>query len=121
MRVLLAAHAASTRRRLVDALARRTDLTVVVTGFEALGAVEAALREEAPYDLVLLELTLPGLDGITAARMIAGRHDLHHLPPPRLWGLHVDAHIAPAHWGLDRFVTVDEVASRLAGALPRAA
>lgn len=121
MRVLLAAHRAPTRHRLVDALAQRAELDVVVTGFEALGAVEAALRDGRPFDLVLLELVLPGLDGIATAGAIARRHALQHLPPPRTWGLHVDPHIAPSSWGFDRILTVDDVAARMAGAVPRAA
>lgn len=43
---------------------------VAVNGAEAIQAFEAALNEQEPYDLICLDILMPGMDGKTTLREI---------------------------------------------------
>ena len=63
-------------RLLVQALLEeRYDLTEYATGIEALHGLRTAIP-----DLVLLDISLPEMDGIEVAREIRGDERLRHLP-----------------------------------------
>ncbi|MBI3230289.1 MAG: response regulator [Burkholderiales bacterium] len=49
-------------------------------GYEALAAIKHAAREDDPYALVLTDLQMPDLDGITLMRQIRALPDLHAMP-----------------------------------------
>ncbi len=46
------------------------DLTVVGDGFSAISEMESALAEKKPYNLIIMDWKMPGLDGIETARHI---------------------------------------------------
>jgi CheY-like chemotaxis protein len=45
-------------------------VSVANRGADGFQAVEAALEREAPFDTVLMDFSMPDLDGITLARMV---------------------------------------------------
>jgi len=47
-------------------------VTSVEDGPRALGALRAAVAGSAPYELVVLDMRMPGMDGLTLARIIKG-------------------------------------------------
>ncbi|MCW2866786.1 MAG: sensor hybrid histidine kinase [Marmoricola sp.] len=53
------------------------ETTAVVSAYEALVALDTATRDQAPYDIVLLDYMMPGADGEQLARIIRAesRHD----------------------------------------------
>jgi len=51
-----------------------------VDGTEALSCLEQAVREQTPYDVVLLDWIMPGLDGIETARRIKANAALAKVP-----------------------------------------
>jgi DNA-binding LytR/AlgR family response regulator len=69
LRVLVADDESLARDALCDVLAGEPDVDVVATAGDGLEAVARA-RETRP-DVIFLDLRMPGLDGLTAAREIA--------------------------------------------------
>ena len=64
----------------------------VVTSTSAEGALSLVRKD--PPDLVLMDVRLPGMDGLTATRTLIGNPVTHHIPvypssPPPLWRLRV--------------------------------
>jgi two-component system chemotaxis response regulator CheY len=53
------------------------DVEVVFTGHEAIGAVRQAFAEGKPYDVVILDLMMPGLDGHETLQSLRDEEELH--------------------------------------------
>jgi two-component system response regulator AlgR len=89
LRTLIVDDEALARSRLRTLLADRVDPAVEVVG-DAASATEAAQwLTRAPVDLVLLDIHMPGIDGIELARQLRGRDD-----PPAI--VFVTAHASHA-------------------------
>ena len=66
MRILLAEDDFVTRKFMMNFLARYGDCDVTVDGMEAIDAFMMALEEDEPYDLVVLDIMMPVMDGYQA-------------------------------------------------------
>ena len=63
MRILLAEDDFVTRKFMMNFLAKYGDCDVTVDGMEAIDAFMMALEEDEPYDLVVLDIMMPVMDG----------------------------------------------------------
>lgn len=66
MRILLAEDDFVTRKFMMNFLAKYGDCDVTVDGMEAIDAFMMALEENEPYDLVVLDIMMPVMDGYQA-------------------------------------------------------
>lgn len=79
MRILVAEDEFTARTLLTGLLGPLGTCDVAVDGKEAVFAVERAIAEGQPYDLICLDIGMPGLDGkeaLRAIREIERGHDL---------------------------------------------
>ncbi|MFH1060451.1 MAG: response regulator [Pseudomonadota bacterium] len=72
-----------TSREILDGMLRSMAMEphLAAGGAEALAAVQAA-DAQRPFDLVLMDWRMPGLDGLTTSRRI--KHELHLAKPPAI-------------------------------------
>ncbi len=56
------------------------DSKVVENGLDAVDATEAALAEARPYDLILMDIQMPKMDGIMATQEIFSRLPIEQQP-----------------------------------------
>ncbi len=77
MRVLVVDDNATNRRILKDTLTRWNMRPAhVASGAAAVAALQNAVDENEPFDLILLDLTMPGIDGFTVLEHIRRKPDL---------------------------------------------
>ena len=70
MRILIAEDYFTSRKVLLKFLSEYGECDVTVDGMEAIDAYLMALEEDAPYDLVCLDVMMPVLDGYQALKNI---------------------------------------------------
>ncbi len=70
MRILIAEDDFTSRKVLLKFLSEYGECDVTVDGMEAIDAYLMALEEDAPYDLVCLDVMMPVLDGYQALKNI---------------------------------------------------
>jgi len=81
MRVLAVDDNATAReilRSMLDTFQHRTE--VARSGAEALAAIEAADRAGEPFDVVLMDWKMPGMDGVETVRSLRALEGLHAAP-----------------------------------------
>jgi PAS domain S-box-containing protein len=76
------AYAREVLAEMASALGLQVD--TAIDGRDALRQVELADALDAPYDLLLLDWKMPGMDGIECARALSQRKDQRHPTPPVL-------------------------------------
>jgi two-component system chemotaxis response regulator CheY len=70
----------SNRLLLQRFLSELGEVHIAVNGHEAVEAVRAALDEKAPYQLICLDIMMPGLDGQQALQLIRELEQKHQVP-----------------------------------------
>ena len=91
LRILVAEDNEVNQRVIVRVLERLgyDDVSLVADGADALDALHAATREDRPYDVVLMDVQMPMLDGPGATRRL--RAELGRDLPPAVWRLTANA------------------------------
>ncbi len=97
------------------------DAAWVTDGHAAVAAFEKAAQEGHPFDAALLDIRMPGIDGLEAARHIRSHEQAGRLQPTRLIALTANAFAADQRAcleaGFDSFVAKPLTQSRLIRAL----
>lgn len=70
MRILLAEDDFVTRKFMTNFLSKYGECDVTVDGMEAVDAFMMAMEEDNPYDLVCLDIMMPGLNDVDTLRSI---------------------------------------------------
>ena len=83
MKILLAEDDFATRKAMVSFLSKYGECDVTVDGMEAVDAVVMALDEDAPYDLICLDIMMPVMDGYQALIAIRKMEKQHNIPEER--------------------------------------
>ncbi len=95
-------------REVLAAMLNSLKITVdtAVDGFSAIARLEEAVAEGRPYDLVLLDWIMPGLDGIETARRIKSNVRLAKVPAMLMVTANgrEDAYVEAEKVGLDGFL-----------------
>ncbi len=81
MRCLVVDDDFETRHILSNILHPYADIDVAVDGEECVTAFNAALRKGNPYDLVLLDILMPNMNGQAALRELREIEKEHNVPP----------------------------------------
>ena len=79
MRILIVDDEAACRALLALSLRPHGTVEQVGDGSEAIAAIALSLSEKKPYSLILLDITMPGIDGQTALRTIRLMEQKHGL------------------------------------------
>ncbi len=84
----------------------RISVDTAIDGFSAIARLEEAVEEGQPYDLVLLDWIMPGIDGIETARRIKGNARLAKVPAMLMVTANgrEEAYIEAEKVGLDGFL-----------------
>lgn len=56
-------------------------IDTVVNGLEAINAFELAMLDNSKYDLILLDIMMPEMDGVQALKIIRQKEKERHIPP----------------------------------------
>ncbi len=80
MRVLIAEDDFTNRKFMLRFLSRYGECDVTVDGNEAIEAFSMALEANEGYDLICLDIMMPGLDGYQALRKIREIESEHNIP-----------------------------------------
>ena len=83
MKILLAEDDFATRKAMVSFLSKYGECDVTVDGMDAVDAVLMALDEDAPYDLICLDIMMPVMDGYQALIAIRKMEKQHNIPEER--------------------------------------
>ena len=70
MKILIAEDDLASRRFLSKFLSQYGEVDLVVDGLEALDAYLMAIKEEAPYDLICLDIMMPKVDGVKVLKAL---------------------------------------------------
>ena len=81
MRILIAEDDFASRKAILKFLSAYGECDVTVDGMEAIDAFMMALEEEDPYDLICLDVMMPGMDGYQALKNIRDIEREHNVDP----------------------------------------
>ncbi|GFK92598.1 Transcriptional activator protein CzcR [Fundidesulfovibrio magnetotacticus] len=81
MKALVVEDDFASRKLLQKILAPYGDADIAVNGLEAIDAFKRALDEEAPYDLICMDIMMPEMDGQEALKKIRAIERERKIPP----------------------------------------
>jgi len=81
MKILVADDDFLSRNALMFLLKKYGEVDGAVNGVESLDAFDVALRDGAGYDMVFLDIMMPEMDGMEAARKMRGLEKAYGVPP----------------------------------------
>lgn len=70
MRILIAEDDFASRKFMQKYLSNFGDCDITINGEEAVEAFKMALEDEEPYDLICLDIMMPGMDGYQVLKLI---------------------------------------------------
>ena len=74
-RVLVVDDNFSNRKLILKILKGISDCDVAANGKEALEAYELSLKEKRPYDIILLDIAMPGMDGMEVLKKLREKEE----------------------------------------------
>lgn len=80
MKILIAEDDFASRKFMLRFLQQYGECDVTVDGDEAIEAFKMALEDEEPYDLVCLDIMMPGVDGYEALKQMRQYELLNNIP-----------------------------------------
>jgi two-component system chemotaxis response regulator CheY len=69
------------RRILKEILSKFGDCDIAINGQEAIDSFKMVHEEKRPYDLILMDIMMPGIDGMDALRCIRAFEKERRIPP----------------------------------------
>ncbi|MEW6741265.1 MAG: response regulator [Planctomycetota bacterium] len=111
-----------TNRRLLRSLLERwkVECDLAVDAFDGLDRLERAHRESRFYDVVIIDMQMPGMDGLEFAQRIRARPAFARLPLVVLTSLEGSGHMAEARdAGIDAFLSKPVRQSQLLACLKK--
>ncbi|MGE5329406.1 MAG: response regulator [Deltaproteobacteria bacterium] len=75
MKILIAEDDFTSRKYVIKLLSEYGECDVTVNGLEAIEAFVMAVEEEAPYDLVCLDVMMPKVDGLRVLKYIREKEE----------------------------------------------
>ncbi|WP_438447990.1 response regulator [Gorillibacterium sp. sgz5001074] len=83
MKILIAEDDLASRKFLYKLMSRYGECDMVVDGMEALDAYLLSLKENAPYDLICLDIMMPKVDGVKVLKAIRDYESQRGLLPEK--------------------------------------
>lgn len=65
----------SNRKLVLKILRGKGDCDIAASGSEALEAYDISIEDNRPYDIILLDIAMPGMDGLEVLKKIRGKED----------------------------------------------
>ena len=82
MKTLIVEDDFTSRLLLQEILCVYGDVDIAINGQDAIEAARLALEAKQPYDLICMDIMMPGIGGQEALKEIRKLEDLNQLPPP---------------------------------------
>jgi two-component system, chemotaxis family, chemotaxis protein CheY len=83
LRILIVEDEPVNREFLLLALRGLGECQAVVSGEDAVQAQQNALAKDQPFDVVFLDILLPGMNGLQALEQLRALEDRHNIPPDK--------------------------------------
>jgi len=105
--VLIAEDDFKCRQGLVDALKGHGEHVAVATGDDALKAYQQSVQSQKPFDFIILDVSMPGLDGFEVLQAVRAEEDRGKIKPAKVIMIttYKDSLMENYNMGWDDFIT----------------